>query len=284
MVSQFWKTNSSVKCGVWKQGRRGWSHERDRKDQEFKNRLCSHNIESESRTQTFMLYAHPSPLCPSQWPKLPSHWRSTSPKTREAKMVFFANFVRFEKHPFPIFACSKSCNSVITHPSSWAVSNTCCSPRNSLSTDIFFRGGGRALGHELNSTKGPNWSFRDPNIQNQSIILNKIKLFPALRRDKGAGHTNGVELSKLGELPIYSFCTFHSFETSYSTFSSFPRSLSSMFWLSVTWWVSSLDLHLWWGCYPHHSLSVTFFTLGPCLCYSAVIKSSSQISHCHWER
>ena len=106
-----------TKCGVWKQGRRGWSHEREREDQELKNRLCSHNIESEPRTQTFMLYAHPSPLCPSQWPKLPSHWRSTSPKTREAKMIFFANFVRFEKQPFPICACSKSCNSVITHPS-----------------------------------------------------------------------------------------------------------------------------------------------------------------------
>ena len=79
--------------------------------------MCCHHIKSEPRTQTFMLYAHPSPLCPSQWPKLPSHWRSTSPKTREAKMIFFANFVRFEKQPFPIFACSKSCNSVITHPS-----------------------------------------------------------------------------------------------------------------------------------------------------------------------
>ena len=143
MVSQFWKRNSSVKCGVWKQGRRGWSHEREREDQEFKNRLCSHNIESEPRTQTFMLYAHPSPLCPSQWPKLPSHWRSTSPKTREAKMIFFANFVRFEKQPFPIFVCSKSCNSVITHPSVsppdlfltywiwWR-------PWNSLYRDVFF--------------------------------------------------------------------------------------------------------------------------------------------------
>ena len=46
-----------VKCDVWKQGKRCWSHEREREDQELNNRMCSHNIESEPRAQTFMLHA-----------------------------------------------------------------------------------------------------------------------------------------------------------------------------------------------------------------------------------
>jgi hypothetical protein len=41
---------------------------------------------------------------------------------------------------------------------------------------------------------------------------------------------------------FYSITTFHSFETSYSTFSSFSRSLSSMF--CGTWCLSSSDLYL----------------------------------------
>ena len=82
------KRTSCAKCGVWKQGRRGWSHEREREDQELKNRLCSHNIESEPRAQTFMFRTHPSPLCPSQWTKLPSHWRSTSPKTSSCRVIW----------------------------------------------------------------------------------------------------------------------------------------------------------------------------------------------------
>ena len=37
------------------------------------------------------------------------------------KIVILTNFVRFENQSFPIYVCSKSCNSVITHP--------CTSPR-----------------------------------------------------------------------------------------------------------------------------------------------------------
>ena len=43
---------------------------------------------------------------------------------------------------------------------------------------------------------------------------------------------------------IYSITAFHSFETSSSTFSSLPCSLSSMFCLSGTRWVISLELYL----------------------------------------
>jgi hypothetical protein len=45
---------------VWKQRRRGWSHEREREDQELNTRMCSHNIESEPRSQTFTLHGSPS--------------------------------------------------------------------------------------------------------------------------------------------------------------------------------------------------------------------------------
>ncbi len=63
---------------------------------------------------------------------------------------------------------------------------------------------------------------------------------------------------------------FHSFETSYSTFNSFPCSLSSMFCLSDTCWVFTLEFIVF---YTHHSFNVTFF-LGSPLFYSVVIKSS----------
>jgi hypothetical protein len=43
-------------------------------------------------------------------------WREAKRDQMCRKIVFFTNFVRFENLPFPICVCSKSCNSVITHP------------------------------------------------------------------------------------------------------------------------------------------------------------------------
>jgi len=41
--------------------RMGWSYEAEREDQELNNRMFCPNIESESRTQTFMFDGHPNP-------------------------------------------------------------------------------------------------------------------------------------------------------------------------------------------------------------------------------
>jgi hypothetical protein len=61
-------------------GRRDWSHEVERKDQELKNRMCSTNVESDPRTQTFMFHTHPSPLCVSVCVKLQLQWSCDEPK------------------------------------------------------------------------------------------------------------------------------------------------------------------------------------------------------------
>jgi hypothetical protein len=42
-------------------GRKTW---RKREGQEFNNRICSHNLDLETTTQTFMLHVRPIPLCP----------------------------------------------------------------------------------------------------------------------------------------------------------------------------------------------------------------------------
>jgi hypothetical protein len=59
-----------------------------------------------------------------------------------------------------------------------------------------------------------------------------LKIYPI-------AHENDVEKKK----GLLFQTTFHSFETSYSIFSCFPRSLSSMFCLSGTLGVSSLELY-----------------------------------------
>ena len=71
---------------------------------------------------------------------------------------------------------------------------------------------------------------------------------------------------------ILTITTFHSFETSYSTFISFPCSLSSMYCLNDTCWVFTLEFYriLYSSCFI-----VTFFILGSHLFYSVVTKSSS---------
>ena len=40
-------------------------HEGQREGQELHNKMCSHNLDLETTTQTFMLHARPSPLCAS---------------------------------------------------------------------------------------------------------------------------------------------------------------------------------------------------------------------------
>jgi hypothetical protein len=57
-----------------------WALEGEREGQELHDRKCCPHIKSEPRAQTFMLWAHPSPICASQWEKLPSHWRWNEPK------------------------------------------------------------------------------------------------------------------------------------------------------------------------------------------------------------
>jgi hypothetical protein len=71
---------------------------------------------------------------------------------------------------------------------------------------------------------------------------------------------------------ILTITTFHSFETSYSAFISFPCSLSSMYCLNDTCWVFTLEFYrmLHSSCFI-----VTFFILGSHLFYSVVTKSSS---------
>jgi len=73
---------------AWKQWRRGWSQKGQREGQELDNRMCWHHIKSEPRAQTFMLHARPSPLCVSEWVKLPPHWRCDDPTKREFVWLF----------------------------------------------------------------------------------------------------------------------------------------------------------------------------------------------------
>ena len=49
----------------------------EREDQELNNRMCCPNIESESRSQTFMLYIHPNSVCVSSCVKLQEDHMST---------------------------------------------------------------------------------------------------------------------------------------------------------------------------------------------------------------
>jgi hypothetical protein len=46
------------------EGRAGRRKGRKREDQELNNRMCSHNLDWETTTQTFMLHARPIPVCP----------------------------------------------------------------------------------------------------------------------------------------------------------------------------------------------------------------------------
>jgi hypothetical protein len=39
-------------------------HDGQREGQELNNRMCSHTLDLETTTQTFMLHARPIPLCP----------------------------------------------------------------------------------------------------------------------------------------------------------------------------------------------------------------------------
>jgi hypothetical protein len=49
---------------LYERGKKTFNFERvPRKGQDLNNRMCSHNLDSETTTQTFMLYARPSPLC-----------------------------------------------------------------------------------------------------------------------------------------------------------------------------------------------------------------------------
>jgi hypothetical protein len=49
-------------------------HEGQREGQELNNRMCSHNLDLETTTQTFMLHARPSPQCPWVSVKRSPHW------------------------------------------------------------------------------------------------------------------------------------------------------------------------------------------------------------------
>ena len=49
---------------MWKQGRRGGSHEGQQDGQELDNRTCFQHIKSEPTSQTCMLHARPSPMYP----------------------------------------------------------------------------------------------------------------------------------------------------------------------------------------------------------------------------
>jgi hypothetical protein len=69
----------------------------------------------------FNSWSSRSPSCDqSLLPRLYSTFRRRETKRDQMcrNIVFFTNFVRFEKKSFPIFVCSKSGNSVITHPRS----------------------------------------------------------------------------------------------------------------------------------------------------------------------
>jgi hypothetical protein len=54
-------------------------HEWEREGQELNNRMCSRNIESDPRAQTFMLQTHPSTICVSACVKLQLQWSCDEP-------------------------------------------------------------------------------------------------------------------------------------------------------------------------------------------------------------
>ena len=82
-------SSANVEC---KRGRRGLSHEGDRDGQELHDRMCSRNIESDPRAQTFMLQRHPSPLCVSACVKLQLQWSCDEP-TKSLGAVDLADFL-----------------------------------------------------------------------------------------------------------------------------------------------------------------------------------------------
>ncbi len=51
----------------------------DSAEAEFNNRKCSHNLDLETTTHTFMLHARPSPLCPRASVKRSPHWSCDEP-------------------------------------------------------------------------------------------------------------------------------------------------------------------------------------------------------------
>jgi hypothetical protein len=71
-----------------KQGRTALSQEGQREGQELDNRMCCHHIKSEPRTQTFLLYARPHPLCVEEWGKLPPHWSCEHPTKSDLVGLF----------------------------------------------------------------------------------------------------------------------------------------------------------------------------------------------------
>ena len=68
-----------------------FSHEDHREGQDLNNRMCSHNLDLATRTQTFMLDPRPNPSCPWHPWNARHTGRTTSPK----KSVSPDNSLRF---------------------------------------------------------------------------------------------------------------------------------------------------------------------------------------------
>jgi hypothetical protein len=66
-------------------------HEGQREGQELNYRICSHLLDLEITTQTFMLHTRPSPLCPWASLKHSPHWSCDESK----KAIYFGDLASF---------------------------------------------------------------------------------------------------------------------------------------------------------------------------------------------
>ena len=75
---------------VWREEGREDGHEEQREGQEMNNRMCCHNLDLETTTQTFMMCGRPIPLCDSASVKHSSPWSCD-----ESKKALFGDLVSF---------------------------------------------------------------------------------------------------------------------------------------------------------------------------------------------